>query len=59
MASVWLALVRVGFIAEATLIFPFLTIAATVFYFDLRVRKEALDLRLMLNADGELPPALP
>jgi hypothetical protein len=59
MASVWLALVRVGAIAEATLIFPFLTIAATVFYLDLRVRKEALDLRLMLNADGELPPASP
>lgn len=59
MASVWLALVQVGSIAEATLILPFLTIAATVFYFDLRVRKEALDLRLMLNADGQLPPASP
>jgi hypothetical protein len=59
MGSVWLALVQVGAVSEATLILPFLMIAATVFYFDLRVRKEALDLRLMLNADGELPPASP
>ncbi len=57
MASAWLALAHVGSVAAATLILPFFTIAATVFYFDLRVRKEALDLRLMLNADGQLPPA--
>ena len=31
------------------LVVPFLTIATSVFYFDLRVRKEALDLQLMLN----------
>ncbi|MFZ0978431.1 MAG: hypothetical protein WAN23_03420 [Candidatus Acidiferrales bacterium] len=42
-------------VAIATLIEPFLTIAATVFYFDLRVRKEALDLQLMLNDSGKIP----
>src|SRR5271156_4076057 len=41
MATAWLELISVVSILEATLIGPFLTIAATVFYFDLRVRKEA------------------
>jgi membrane-anchored glycerophosphoryl diester phosphodiesterase (GDPDase) len=58
-AAVWLDLIAVASVFEATLIGPFLTIAATVFYFDLRVRKEALDLQLMLNAEGELPRIWP
>jgi hypothetical protein len=45
-------------VSLATLVDPFLTIAATVFYFDLRVRKEALDLQLMMN-DVEKIPAGP
>jgi len=55
---VWLAFATVGSVGEATLIGPFLTIAATVFYFDLRVRKEALDLQMMMSS-GERIPAGP
>jgi len=47
-----LAFVNVSF---ATLIDPFLTIAATVFYFDLRVRKEALDLQMMMSPGESFP----
>lgn len=42
-------------VSLATLVDPFLTIAATVFYFDLRVRKEALDLQLMINDSEKIP----
>ena len=48
-------LVLLANVAITTLIEPFLTIAATVFYFDLRVRKEALDLQLMMNDSGTIP----
>jgi Membrane domain of glycerophosphoryl diester phosphodiesterase len=58
-ATVWLALISAVLILEATLIGPFLTIAATVFYFDLRVRKEAWDLQVMLNTEREMPPVSP
>jgi len=42
-------------VSMATLIDPFLTIGATVFYFDLRVRKEALDLQVMMSAAENFP----
>jgi hypothetical protein len=45
----WLALAQVGNVAAAVLISPILTIATAVFYFDLRVRKEAFDLQYMMN----------
>jgi len=54
----WRHAVAFANVSFATLIDPFLTIAATVFYFDLRVRKEALDLQLMMGA-GESIPAGP
>jgi len=56
--ALWLGLATVGNVGEAALIGPFLSIAATLFYFDLRVRKEALDLQLMMS-DGEAIPAGP
>jgi hypothetical protein len=58
MRFLWRVLATLLSASSATLIEPFLTIAATLFYFDLRVRKEALDLQLMMN-DGEKIPAGP
>jgi hypothetical protein len=48
----WMALAQVGNVVAAVLVGPFLTIAAAVFYFDLRVRKEAFDLQVMMNPSG-------
>jgi glycerophosphoryl diester phosphodiesterase family protein len=42
-------------VSLSALIEPFLAIAATLFYFDLRVRKEALDLQLMMNDGAKIP----
>jgi hypothetical protein len=36
---------------------PFLLIATAVFYYDLRVRKEAFDLQMMMNPEGVAAPA--
>ena len=57
MARVWLALSQVGNFLAAILVGPFLTIATAVFYYDLRVRKEAFDLQLMMNPSGSIPSA--
>ncbi|MGO9590393.1 MAG: hypothetical protein ACLP3K_10160 [Candidatus Acidiferrales bacterium] len=48
----WLALAQVGNTIGETLITPILLIATAVFYYDLRVRKEAFDLQLMMNPGG-------
>lgn len=44
-----------GFIAS-TLSFPISNIAYSLFYYDQRVRKEAFDLQLMMEAVGQAPP---
>lgn len=63
LANLWVALATVMNVTSATLVLPCLTIAATLFYFDLRVRKEGLDLRLMIDKasahSGETIPDLP
>ena len=43
------ALMQVGNFVATVLITPVVTIASAIFYFDLRVRKEAFDLQLMMN----------
>lgn len=45
----WLELAQVGSTLAVVLVVAFLGIAECIFYFDLRVRKEALDLQFMLN----------
>lgn len=55
----WLALTNVGSFVAGVLVGPFLTIATAVFYYDLRVRKEAFDLQLMMNPSGQIPPDTP
>src|SRR5271169_849059 len=48
----WLAMTQVGAFAAGVLVTPVLTIASAVFYYDLRVRKEAFDLQLLMNPQG-------
>jgi hypothetical protein len=43
------ALMQVGNFVAGVLVTPVLTIASSIFYFDLRVRKEAFDLQMMMN----------
>ena len=55
----WMALTNVGTFISGVLVSPFLTIATAVFYYDLRVRKEAFDLQLMMNPSGQIPSGTP
>jgi hypothetical protein len=48
MVQVWTALMQVGNFFSTVLITPVLTIASSIFYFDLRIRKEAFDLQMMM-----------
>jgi len=49
------ALTHVVDFLAAVLISPILTIGTAVFYYDLRVRKEAFDLQMMMNPGGSIP----
>jgi hypothetical protein len=51
----WMSVSHVGNFFAAVLVTPFITIAAAVFYYDLRVRKEAFDLQFMMNPSGNIP----
>lgn len=52
----WFALVQIGGIAANVLVTPVITIATSLLYYDLRVRKEAFDLQVMMGgADKSLP----
>ena len=55
----WLALGQVGNFVAGILIGPILTIATAVFYFDLRVRKEAFDLQYLMNPAGAVSAGTP
>jgi len=48
---IWLALGTVGQIISTVLVSPILYISSSLFYFDLRVRKEGFDLELMMVSD--------
>ena len=52
-----MAVMQVGNFFAAVLVSPFILIATSVFYYDLRVRKEAFDLQVMMNPGGN--PASP
>jgi hypothetical protein len=58
MGTLSLAALQVAEFAAATVIGPILWISATVFYFNLRVRKEALDLQWMMNPENVSRPIL-
>jgi hypothetical protein len=51
----WAALAQVGNTLGETLVTPILLIATAVFYYDLRVRKEAFDLQLMNPGSAVAP----
>jgi hypothetical protein len=57
MARNWLALSQCGTSVATILVTPIFTIATTVFYYDLRVRKEAFDLQMMMNPNEAVAPA--
>jgi hypothetical protein len=48
----WLQLTQVGSFVANVLVTPILTIASAILYYDLRVRKEAFDIQLMINPTG-------
>jgi hypothetical protein len=54
---IWAMLARMGNFVVTVLVTPIFTIATAVFYYDLRVRKEAFDLQLMMNPSGVIPAA--
>jgi len=58
MAWISLALVQAGTFVAGTLVGPFFLIATSVFYYDLRVRKEAFDLQMMMNPSGTVAPTV-
>lgn len=57
MIRIWMGFMQLGNFFAATLITPIFTIATAVFYYDLRVRKEAFDLQIMMNPNEAIAPA--
>ena len=59
MLRVWTALAQIGNTIGNIVIAPILLIATSIFYFDLRVRKEGFDLQMMLDPNSErvTPPS--
>lgn len=59
--ALWISmmLMQVGNFVAATIVGPFFLIATSVFYYDLRVRKEAFDLHMMMNPLGTAASARP
>jgi hypothetical protein len=50
-----MALMQVANFVAGVFVGPFVLIATSVYYYDLRVRKEAFDLQLMMHPDGQIP----
>ncbi len=57
-SQVWKVMNQISTSIGNVLIEPILLIGLSIFYFDLRVRKEAFDLQLMLDPAGTPPPAI-
>ena len=56
----WTVLGQVGSLLGGILVAPVHTIGFALFYYDLRVRKEAFDLQMMMQAIGAdpMPPPI-
>jgi uncharacterized membrane protein len=52
-------LAHVGDSIATVLVTPYLPIATAIFYYDLRVKKEAFDLQVIMNPDNPAPPPTP
>jgi hypothetical protein len=59
MVTLWLIFMQVGNFIVRVLIAPIGTISTSLYYYDLRVRKEAFDLQMMMQAIGGTPIAPP
>ncbi|MEQ1352602.1 MAG: hypothetical protein ABLT11_01210 [Candidatus Acidiferrum sp.] len=57
MVTMWTMFMQVGSSLATILVTPIVTIASTVFYYDLRVRKEAFDLQIMMNPNEAALPS--
>ncbi|MGD0908478.1 MAG: hypothetical protein ABSA96_12915 [Candidatus Acidiferrales bacterium] len=57
--TILLVLMQVGSFLGSVLAAPISTISFTLFYYDLRVRKEAFDLQMMMQAIGADPAQVP
>jgi len=55
LAALWTVLTQVGDFLRNVLVAPVSTISFALFYYDLRVRKEAFDLQMMMKAIGADP----
>jgi hypothetical protein len=55
----WTVLAQAGNFIASILVAPVSTIGFSVFYYDLRVRKEAFDLQMMMRAIGADPAPPP
>jgi len=58
MLRTWTAMSQIGGTVGSILTVPVLLIATSVFYYDLRVRKEAFDLQIMLNPESQAGPRM-
>jgi hypothetical protein len=56
MLRFWTVMSNIGTFLGGTLALPVATIACTVFYYDLRVRKEAFDLQMMMASVPAVNP---
>ena len=54
-SRIWLVLNQIGSTIAEVIVSPILMIATSIFYYDLRVRKEAFDLQLLLDPSGPQP----
>lgn len=52
----WTAMLQVGSNIAAALVRPVLLLATSIFYYDLRVRKEAFDIQFMMNPESQRAP---
>lgn len=52
----WTAISEVSSSVGSILVSPILLIATSIYYYDLRVRKEAFDLQIMLNPESQAAP---
>jgi|HubBroStandDraft_6_1064221.scaffolds.fasta_scaffold295109_2 hypothetical protein len=57
MVRVFTMLTAVGSFIAGTLVIPIVTIAMSLFYYDMRVRKEGFDLQVMMSTVGGAAPA--
>ncbi len=52
----WLEMSQIGNTIAGVLVGPIALIANSIFYYDLRVRKEAFDLQFMMSPESQRPP---